>query len=209
MTLAELLATILIMSFVMISVASGVAASQRVYKQVQEKADAQTLLSTTINAMAGQLYNSYVWTYSTTTAEDSVQVSESDAKGIYYTQSSTRPTSVRYTEPKESVTVDVIFSEESGYIHFGNAEVTTSTLSSSSSSTTSTTTSSTSTAYYPVVSDKTSTLDLYTVLKDNQITYQNGVYSFTVQVYLDNGDNTDDTLLEEQDAQIRSAIVLN
>jgi type II secretory pathway pseudopilin PulG len=112
-SLAEMLATVLIMSLVMLAVTSGIAASQRVYRQVRQKADAQTLMSTTINAIAGKLYYSYVWSYSSTPSE----ISDS-RKGIGYEQTSVRPSVPRTTE--KTGTVDWIFSEGEGYIRIGN-----------------------------------------------------------------------------------------
>ena len=58
LSLAETLVTIIILSIILIAVSGGSVVALRVYRQVRRKADAQTLLSTTINAMAENLYYS-------------------------------------------------------------------------------------------------------------------------------------------------------
>lgn len=58
LSLAETLITIIILSIILSAVTGGSVVALRVYRQVRRKADAQTLLSTTINAMAENLYYS-------------------------------------------------------------------------------------------------------------------------------------------------------
>ncbi len=55
-SLAETLVTVLIMSIVMMAVAGGAVVVQRVYHDVRLRADAQTLLSTTVMAVSEDLY---------------------------------------------------------------------------------------------------------------------------------------------------------
>lgn len=57
MSLSETLVTVLIFSIVMAAVVSGSSASLSVYKQVRQKADAQTLLSTGILAVSQDMYS--------------------------------------------------------------------------------------------------------------------------------------------------------
>ena len=59
LSLAETLITIIILSIILSAVTGGSVVALRVYRQVRRKADAQTLLSTTINAMAENLYYSH------------------------------------------------------------------------------------------------------------------------------------------------------
>lgn len=58
LSLAETLITIIILSIILSAVTGGSVVALRVYRQVRRKADAQTLLSTTINAIAENLYYS-------------------------------------------------------------------------------------------------------------------------------------------------------
>lgn len=57
-TLAEMLMVVMIMSLVMAFVASTAVVVNRVYRQIRARANAQTLLSTTISEVAGDLYYS-------------------------------------------------------------------------------------------------------------------------------------------------------
>lgn len=66
MSLAETLVTIAIFSIILVAVTGGSTAAYRVYKQVSEKADAETLLSTSILAVSEDLYNATEVTVSDT-----------------------------------------------------------------------------------------------------------------------------------------------
>lgn len=55
-SLAETLVTVLILSLVFTAVTAGAGAAYHAYKQVREKADAETLLSTSILAVSEDLY---------------------------------------------------------------------------------------------------------------------------------------------------------
>lgn len=57
MSLAETLVTVAIFSIVLVAVTTGSTAAYHVYKKVSEKADAETLLSTSILAVSEDLYN--------------------------------------------------------------------------------------------------------------------------------------------------------
>lgn len=55
-TLAETLIAVLIFTVVLTGITTGVTTALNVYKEVRQKADAQTLLSTSIMAISGDLY---------------------------------------------------------------------------------------------------------------------------------------------------------
>ena len=58
-TLAELLATIAIMAIVMGVVAGGASSLIKVYKSIRLRADAQTLLSTSVMAVSDEMYTAH------------------------------------------------------------------------------------------------------------------------------------------------------
>lgn len=72
-SLAEMLVTVLILSIAMTAVAGGASSSVRIYRQLRQKANAQTLLSTQINTLSGYLYDSTVETEDLETTQDSQQ----------------------------------------------------------------------------------------------------------------------------------------
>ena len=59
-TLAELLATIAIMAIVMGVVAGGASSLIKVYKSIRLRADAQTLLSTSVMAVSDEMYTHHL-----------------------------------------------------------------------------------------------------------------------------------------------------
>lgn len=80
-SLTELLATILIMSIIFIAVDGGVIVAQRVYNEVRQKANAQILLSTTVNALTGELRSAN--NVSTTSGTSSLDYYYSDNYNCY------------------------------------------------------------------------------------------------------------------------------
>lgn len=189
-SLAETLAAILILSLALSVVAGSATTIQRVYKHVRLKANAQTLASTTINAIAGKLYHSNV--YSFTDTEEPTPLHATGEEGICYTQSDTPPADQEQAT-QTSGTVDTIYCEEEGYLHFANNEGGKETD-----------------KVYPIVTDKTQSLDLYAKLENNAITYNNGCYTFTVQIGYDETSTDPKTfhLVTSQKACIRSEIAL-
>lgn len=77
MSLGEALATTLIMSFVMIGIATGVTAGVRVYHQITERAEAQTLLATNIAALSEYLEKGH----DITTTADTISIGYSEVSG--------------------------------------------------------------------------------------------------------------------------------
>lgn len=57
MSLIETLATVVIFSIVLTATTAGATTASRVYSQVKEKSNAQTLMSTTFSALSADLYN--------------------------------------------------------------------------------------------------------------------------------------------------------
>lgn len=60
-SLAELLMTVVLIGLVTAAMAAGIAAAQRVYKKISLKADAQTLLATTVSALTLDLSSASSW----------------------------------------------------------------------------------------------------------------------------------------------------
>lgn len=96
MTLSETLVAVLIMSLVTMAIAAGVTAGSRVYNRMRIKAEAQTLLSTNVDALTGYLEKEFV--IKNTTPSDSIDIkfsevsdttvhiynnTDNDHKGIY------------------------------------------------------------------------------------------------------------------------------
>lgn len=93
-SLAETLVTVLIFSVAFVAITSGMSAALKVYKDVREKADAESLLSTSINAIAQDLYVAEEPAEAGTSSSDWVSV------GSIY--SSTRKLSITYVNESSS-----------------------------------------------------------------------------------------------------------
>jgi prepilin-type N-terminal cleavage/methylation domain-containing protein len=171
MSLAETLVTVIIFSVVLLAVTAGSAASYRVYKQVREKADAETLLSTAVLAVCEDLYNA-----SDVVTEASTAVIPSDGgfspvKYFYnaalgynetFTNESALKTQTKETSKNSGKTVITKNYYSGTPADPGNADSTD-----------------------PAVADKTQALDLYAVIDEKDFQYDAGrhCFRFTVTVY--------------------------
>ena len=153
-SLAEMLVTVLILSIAMVAVAGGAASSVRIYRQLRQKANAQTLLSTQINTLSGYLYDSKVEKNDLETSSDK-QIVKSiyvENKGYYTFVNMTDQTSGKYgIYQKQADTRE-------GLSNIKDSEAT------------------------PSVTGASQPLKLYADLQDNAIYYSNGCYNFTVEV---------------------------
>ena len=86
-TLSETLMTVVLIGLVTAAMAAGIAAAQRVYKRISLKADAQTLLATTVSALTEDLASASEWDpddqtfYSSHRGYEMSYVEGSDSKG--------------------------------------------------------------------------------------------------------------------------------
>lgn len=83
-SLTELLATIAIMSLVTLAIAAGSVTAVRVYKQVSIKANAQTLLATSITAMSDEFEHAVVDDAESEKTEKKAITIDEDKKGCSF-----------------------------------------------------------------------------------------------------------------------------
>ena len=83
-SLTELLATIAIMSLVTLAIAAGSVTAVRVYKQVSIKANAQTLLATSITAMSDEFEHAVVDDAESEKTEKRAIKIDDDKKGCFF-----------------------------------------------------------------------------------------------------------------------------
>lgn len=83
-SLTELLATIAIMSLVTLAIAAGSVTAVRVYKQVSIKANAQTLLATSITAMSDEFEHAVVDDAESEKTEKKAITIDGDKKGCSF-----------------------------------------------------------------------------------------------------------------------------
>jgi type II secretory pathway pseudopilin PulG len=180
-SLAEMLVTLLILSIAMLAVSGGAASSVRIYRQLCQKANAQTLLSTQINTLSGYLYDSKV-----DTAKD-LETGKADQK--------------------ENLKVKSIYVEDRGYFSFASREDKDSGkygIYLKQATTREELAKIEDKDEVPSITDKTQPLNLYADLQDGAIYYSNGCYNFTVEVR-----SKDDTtkVIESQKVWIRSELM--
>lgn len=175
-SLAETLVTVLLLSIVLSAVTAGAATSLRLYREIRKKADAQTLLSTAIMAVSENLY-----------------YSRDDQNGAFYSE--TAKGWVTYTN------------EDTGD-GTGRTELTC-TVRSTAPGTAAESGKESGTdpsSSYRVLNSGSEPLGLYAVLGEAGestplISYEDGVYTFTVRVLDEDGKE-----LESQVVKVRTAL---
>ncbi len=187
-SLAEMLVAILILSLVTTAIAGAATTVQRVYEKVRLKADAQTLMSTVVSSMCGELRN---------VSEE--PKTDADRRYHYNVDSGQKPNTAADGE-FYVVTSDKLYSPErpDGFWIKNDDEkdiVTTKDKNSEDD-------------LNPLVTTKTKSLDLRVRLEefgDSCLLYNgDGVFLFTVKVYT--GNNVD-APLEEETICVRSMLI--
>lgn len=164
MSLAEVLITVAIFSVVLVAATTGGSTVLRVYRQVREKADAETLLSTSILAVSEDLYDASEVTTSGNNAEGFNDVSYFYNEKLNYNETFVTGENSSGSKVIQKVYCDVNsdFDTETG-----DKENT--------------------------VADKTQSLGLYTVLVNDKLEFESGgCFRFTVAVYSNDGRKIDE-----------------
>lgn len=180
-SLAETLVTVLILSIAVAAAAGGAAVAYNVYKQVREKADAETLLSTSVLAVSGELYEAAdVTVEGTSSSTETASQTETTGKVAYFYNGD-----LNYNEVIANSTNS---SSEKGIYH-QYLDVDTGKEVSND----------------PVVADKTQPLDLYAQLSSDGIEYLGkGRFRFTIQVFK----GTDSSKpVDQQTVYVRSTLM--
>ena len=180
-SLAETLVTVLILSIAVAAAAGGAAVAYNVYKQVREKADAETLLSTSVLAVSGELYEAAdVTVEGTSSSTETASQTETTGKVAYFYNGD-----LNYNEVIANSTNS---SSEKGIYH-QYLDVDTGNEVSND----------------PAVADKTQPLDLYAQLSSDGIEYLgNGRFRFTIQVFK----GTDSSKpVDQQTVYVRSTLM--
>jgi prepilin-type N-terminal cleavage/methylation domain-containing protein len=163
MSLAETLVTVAIFSIVLVAVTAGSTTAYRVYKRVSLKADAETLLSTTILAVSDDLY--YASEVEPATDSDGfTTVSYFYNEKLNYNETFVNGTNSSGSQVVQKVYCDIDSDFSTGSTNRENA-----------------------------VADKTQTLGLYTELVDGKVEYEkSGCFKFTIAVYSEDGTKIDE-----------------